>query len=50
MGHDVRETMGAGVPVNADFVEGVIDCLSVSCQLSVMPATKPAEVHLVHTW
>ena len=47
MGHDVCETMGAGVRVNAGFVDGVIDSLSVCGQRSVMPVTKPAEVHSV---
>ena len=30
MGHDVCETMSAGVTVYADFIDGVIDSLSVS--------------------
>ena len=30
MGHDVCETMGAGVTVFADFVRGVINSLSVN--------------------
>ena len=50
VGHDVCETMGAGVTVYADFVNGVIDSLLVGCQHRVMPATKPAEVYLVHVY
>ena len=50
VGHDVHETMGAGVTVNAGFVDGVIDSLSVSGQCSVMPATKPSEVNPVRAW
>ena len=41
------EAMGVSVTVCADFVDGVIDSLSISCQRSVMPATKPAEVYSI---
>ena len=50
MDHDVCETMGAGVTVYADFVNGLIYSLSVIGKCSVMPATKPAEVYLVCKW
>ena len=49
-GRDVCETMGVGVRVYADFVDGVIHSLSVSGQRSMIPATKPAEVYSVRTW
>ena len=38
------------VTVCADFVDGIIYSLSVSCQSSVMSAKKPAEVYSVRTW
>ena len=41
--------MGFSVTVYVDFVDGVIDSISVSCQCSAMLATKPAEVYSVHT-
>ena len=41
----VCDSMGVSATVYEDFVDGVIDSLSVSCQLSVMPATKPAKVY-----
>ena len=53
---NVREcgTVGHSVyysaTVCADFVDGIICSLSVSCQSSVMSATKPAEVYSVRTW
>ena len=39
MGHGVCETMGAGDTVYADFVNSVIDSLSVSGQRSAVPGT-----------
>ena len=48
--HDVCDTMGASVRVNAGFVNRVIDSLSVSGQCSVMPAMKAAEVYSVCAW
>ena len=50
MGHNVCEAMGVSATAYADFINGVIDSLSVSCQRSVMAATKPAEVYSVHMW
>ena len=50
MGHDVCEAMGVSATVCADFLDGVVDSLSKSCQRSVMPATKPAMVYSVRTW
>ena len=50
MGHDVCEAMGVSATVYADFIDGAIDYLSVSLKRSVIPATKPAEVHSVRTW
>ena len=38
MSHDVCEAMSVSVTVYADFIDGVIDSLWVSCQQSVMPA------------
>ena len=49
-GHNVCEAIGVSATVYADFVDGVIDSLSVSCQSSVQPATKPAKVSSVRTW
>ena len=49
-GHDVSETMGAGVIVYVDFVDSVTDFLLVGGQHSGIPSTKPAEMYLVHTW
>ena len=49
VGHDVCETMGAGVTMYADFVDRVINSPSVSCQRNVMPVTKSAEVYSVRT-
>ena len=46
----MHEAVDAGVIVNADFVDGIIYSLLLSCQLSVMPATKPAEVYSVSAW
>ena len=50
VGHDASENMGVGVAVNAGFVNGVVDYLTLSCQRSVMLATKPVEVCTVRTW
>ena len=50
VGHDVSETMGVSAIVYADFVDGVLDSFSVSCQHSVMPAMKPAKVYSICTW
>ena len=50
VGHDASENMGVGVAVNAGFVDGVVDSLTLSCQRSVMLATKLAEVYTVRTW
>ena len=36
--------MGASATVSADFIDGIIYSLSVSCQSCVMSATKPSEV------
>ena len=47
---NVCEPMSAGATVYADFVEGVVDSLSVSGQRSVMAATKPADVNTVRMW
>ena len=49
VGHHVCEAMGISATVCADFVDGVIYSLSVSCQVSVMSAAKPVEVS-VRTW
>ena len=50
VGQDVYEAMGVSATVCADFVDGGIYSLSVSCQSNVMSATKPAEVYSVRTW
>ena len=50
MGHDVCEVMGVSATVCAGFVDRVIDSLSVICQHSMMPATKPAKLYTVCTW
>ena len=50
MGHDVCEAMGVSVTVYADFVDGLIDSLWVTCQCSVIPSKKPAGVYSVRTW
>ena len=44
VGHYVCEAMGVSATVCADFIDGIIYSLSVSCQSSVMSATKPAYV------
>ena len=49
MGHDVCEATGVIATVCADFVDGVIFSLSVSCQCSVMSATKTAKVYSVRS-
>ena len=50
MGHDVHVALCVSATVSADFVDGVIDSFSVSCQLSVMPTTKHAKLYSVRTW
>ena len=50
MDHDVCEAIGVSGTVYADFVDGVIDSLSVSYQRSAMPAMKPAKVYSVCMW
>ena len=47
VGHCVCEAMGVSATVSADFVDGVIYSLSVSCHSSVMSASKPAEVYSI---
>ena len=42
--------MGVSDTVCADFVNRVIYSLSVSCQRSVMSATKPTNVYSVRRW
>ena len=49
MGHDVCEAMGVSATVCANFVDGVMYSLLVSCQSNVMSATKPAKVYSVLT-
>ena len=49
VGHDVCKAMGGSITVYVDFVDGVIDSLSVSSQRSLMSATKPAKVYSVRT-
>ena len=49
VGHYVCEAMGVSATVCADFVDGIVYSLSVSCQSSVMSATKPAEVSATST-
>ena len=48
--HYVCEAMGVSAAVCTDFIDGVIYSLSVSCQSSVMSATKHAKVYSVRTW
>ena len=50
MDHDVCEAIGVGATVCEDFVDGVTYSLLVSCQCSVMSATKPSNVYSVRTW
>ena len=50
MGHYLFEALGVSATVCADFVDGVIYSLSVSCQSSVMSATKAGKMYSVRTW
>ena len=50
VGHYVCKAMRISATVCSDFVDGGIYSLSVSCQSSVMSATKPAKVYSVRTW
>ena len=47
VGHDVLEAISVSVSVCADYVDEVMDSFLLSCQRSVMSATKPAEVYSV---